>query len=31
MFQNQAGRFQNISKKTLTNNWMFEYFKFRKY
>ena len=31
MFQNEIGRFQNVSKKTLKNNWMFEYFKFSNY
>ena len=28
MLRNQIGSFQNISKKTLTNTWMFEYLKF---
>ena len=27
MFQNQIGRVQNVSKKTLKSSWMFEYFK----
>ena len=31
MFQNQIGRFQNISKKALTNTWMVKYFKFTKH
>ena len=31
MFQNYIGRFQNILKKTLTNTWMFQYFKFTKH
>ena len=31
MFQNQIGRFQNTSKKTLTNTWMLEYFKLTKH
>ena len=31
MFQNQIGSFQNISKRILKNNWMFEYVKFSNY
>ena len=31
MLQNQIGRFQNISKETLTNTEMLEYFKFSKH
>ena len=30
MFLNQIEPFQNISKRTLKNTWMLEYFKFSK-
>ena len=31
MFQNQIGRFQTFKKKTPTNTWMLDYFKFNKH
>ena len=31
MFQNQMRKFENISKRTPKNTWMFEYFKFSKH